>query len=309
MYKERAYEIEKAALIAIAGNTLLAVMKIGAGLLSNSLAVLGDGIDSSTDVVASVITFITARIIAKPPDRRHPYGHFRAEAIATKVLGFIIFFVGMQLALTTSRRIIGRVPYDLPEQLALYAAAVSIVGKIGLTFFLNRLGRRLQSSLLLANAKNMQGDILTSAGVLAGLGFTLLLRLPLLDLITAFCISVWIIKTAFGIFMESNLELMDGVGDHEVYQEIFNAVKSVSGAINPHRTRVRRLANVYIIDLDIEVDGNKTITEAHDIAVKVEDTIRERLDNVYDIMVHVEPLGNVEKDERYGLSSDTDAMS
>jgi cation diffusion facilitator family transporter len=126
--------------------------------------------------------------------------------------------------------------------------------------------------------------------------------MPLLDSITALLISLWIMRTAFTIFVESNMELMDGLGDQTVYPVIFKAVDEISGAVNPHRTRVRRLGNMYIIDLDIEVDGGKTVTEAHNIAIQVEHTIKQRVDNVYDIMVHVEPKGNVERNERFGVT-------
>jgi cation diffusion facilitator family transporter len=190
----------------------------------------------------------------------------------------------------------------VPEVVALYAAGISIVGKIALTAVLLRSGKRLDSSMLRANGKNMQNDILISAGVLAGVVFTHVFRLPLLDSIIALLVGLWIMRTAFTIFMESNLELMDGVGDQTVYPGIFKAVEEVSGAVNPHRTRVRRLGNMYIIDLDIEVDGKKTVTEAHEIALQVEQTIKQRVDNVYDIMVHVEPKGNVELDERFGIT-------
>lgn len=302
MDRERAARIELISWVAIVGNLLLALLKIIVGIRAGSLAVLGDGIDSTTDIVASGITLFAARIIVKPPDREHPYGHFRAETIATKTLSFIIFFVGAQLALSTVRRIISGEYGGVPGIAALYAAAISIVGKVALSVLLSRSGKKLDSSMLRANGKNMQSDILISTGVLAGVVFTQAFRMPLLDSIAALLISLWIMRTAFTIFMESNMELMDGLGDQTVYPVIFKAVEETSGAVNPHRTRVRKLGNMYIIDLDIEVDGKKTVTEAHNIAVQVERTIKQRVDNVYDIMVHVEPRGNVELNERFGVT-------
>jgi len=300
--RERAHRIELISLVAIVGNLLLALLKIIVGIRAGSLAVLGDGIDSTTDIVACGITLFAARIIAKPPDREHPYGHFRAETIATKTMSFIIFFAGAQLALSTVQRIISGEYGGVPEIAALYAAAISIVGKVALSVLLFRSGKKLDSSMLRANGKNMQSDILISTGVLAGVVFTQIFRMPLLDSITALLISLWIMRTAFTIFMESNMELMDGLGDQTVYAVIFKAIDEISGALNPHRTRVRRLGNMYIIDLDIEVDGGKTVTEAHKIAIQVEHTIKQRVDNVYDIMVHVEPRGNVERNERFGVT-------
>ena len=304
MYARRARQIERIGWIAAVGNLTLAVLKIVAGLLGGSLAVLGDGLDSTTDVVASAITIFAARVIAKPPDRSHPYGHFRAETIASKTLSFIIFFMGAQLCLTTARRLLGGVPPELPEPLALYAVIVSIAAKVALAVLLIRSGRQLSSSMLTANGKNMKGDILISTGVLVGLVFTRVLRLPILDPIVALAIGIWIMKTAFGIFLESNKELMDGLDDPTIYPIVFEAVAGVSEAVNPHRARIRQLANMYLIDLDIEVDGSLTVSAAHDIAVRVEERIRQKLENVYDIMVHVEPLGNVEHGERYGIAED-----
>jgi cation diffusion facilitator family transporter len=297
MSKNRVERIRSASIIAIAGNTILALAKIATGLAAGSLAVLGDGIDTSTDIVTSVITLVASRIIAKPPDPEHPYGHSRAETLATKLLSFIIFFAGAQLVLSTGRRLLAGGPARLPDPLAIYVTLASIAGKAALTFSQIRIGRKAQSPMLIANGKNMQNDILISLGVLVGLLFT-----HLLDSAVALLVGLWIIRVAFGIFMETNLELMDGVSNPAVYPAIFEAVDSVAGAVNPHRTRVRKLANMYIIDLDIEVEGSQTVDEAHRIAVRVEDTIKERLDNVYDIVVHIEPLGNVESDERFGLS-------
>jgi len=304
MYADRARKIERIAWVAVFGNLALALMKILGGLIGESLAVLGDGLDSTTDIAASAITIFAARVIAKPPDRIHPYGHFRAETIASKTLSFIIFFMGAQLALSTVRRLTGGLAEEVPQALALYAAAASIVGKLGLAILLSRVGRRLSSSMLIANGKNMKSDILVSAGVLAGVLFTRLLHLPILDPIVALAISAWIMRTAFVIFLESNEELMDGLDDPTIYPIVFEAVSEVSEAANPHRARVRRLANMYLIDLDIEVDGSLTVADAHDVAVRVEERIKQKLDNVYDIMVHVEPLGNVEREERFGITDD-----
>ena len=98
---------------------------------------------------------------------------------------------------------------------------------------------------------------------------------------------------------------MDGVDDKSVYEQIFAAVDKTEGAINPHRTRVRKIASLYVIDLDVEVDGSITVTAAHEIAMSLETEIRTSVENVYDIMVHVEPKGNIEHTEKFGVSGDT----
>ncbi|MBI9102391.1 MAG: cation transporter [Spirochaetales bacterium] len=302
MKKSRQREIEKASLAGIGGNLFLAVISIFSGLVFNSLALVGAGIDAATDIVSSIITLFTARIAAKPPDRDHPYGHSRAETIATKLLSFIIFFAGAQLALKSINSIYMGVERVIPEFYALIAAGVSVVGKVLLYVYKLKIGRRVNSSMLIADAKNMLSDVVLTGSVFAGIVLTRVFALPVLDLILACAVSLWIMRLAFTIFLESSQELMDGIEDREVYNQIFHAVNSVPGAGHPHRVRVRKLSIMYVVDLDIEVDGDINVRQGHDIARQVEKAIKENVKDVYDIIVHVEPRGNLESAEQYGLS-------
>lgn len=302
MDSERTKNVKLASWIAISGNTVLAVLKIVIGFVSGSLAVVGDGIDTSTDIITSFITLFAAMIMAKPPDKTHPYGHHRVEAVATKVVAFVIFFVGAQLALSTVTSLIEGAQKEIPSIMAIFVTVLSVVGKSVLTLSQFRLGRRYESPMIIANGRNMLNDIFISSGVLIGLIFTVTLHIPILDTILALAVSIWVMKTAVQVFMESTVEVMDGISDHSVYDKIYQAVSEVDGASNPHRTRIRQIANLYVIDLDIEVDGNMSVENGHNIAVAVEERIRFAIKNVYDIIVHVEPHGNVETDEKYGGS-------
>jgi cation diffusion facilitator family transporter len=300
--ENRQKEIAKASWIAIIGNALLSLSKIVFGLLSGSLAVVSDGIDSATDIVTSLITLLTARIVAKPPDMGYPYGYERADTIAAKTLSFIIFFAGAQLGISTIVKIIGNHPQQLPSNLALYITGISIVGKFLLSRCLMRAGKKVQSPMLIVNAKNMQNDILISGAVLVGLLFTFILHLPILDSLTALAVSIWILKVAFDIFMQTNTELMDGLKDSEIYTKIFDAIDSVKDAANPHRVRVRQLGNMYMMDIDIEVNGAMTVFDAHKVAHEVEERIRKDIDNIYDMMIHIEPAGDDAANERFGVT-------
>ena len=297
---ERGHYVKIAAWIAICGNGVLAILKIVIGIRSGSIAVIGDGIDTATDIVASIVTLFAAVIMVKPPDKDHPYGHLRAEAIATKVVAFVIFFAGAQLALSAIRKLMGVEVISLPSTPAIHITVVSILGKSILALTQLRLGKRHQSPMIIANGKNMINDIFTSAGVLIGLGFIYLLNLPVLDSILAIVISLWIIKTAISIFLESSVEVMESVHDSSIYDSIFDAVDSIASASNPHRTRIRQIGHLYVIDLDIEVDGVLSVSSGHEIATSVEERIKGSVDNVYDIIVHVEPKGNREDGEKYG---------
>ena len=297
----RSRVIKKASAIGIAGNALLSAAKIGVGFLSGSYAVISDGLDSASDVLTYGITYYASRIINKPPDYKYPYGYQRAEAVATKVLSFVIFFVGAQLFYSSLMRIIEDHPHQMPSMLALYVTIFSVAGKFGLYLYTLITGKRIRSQMLIANGKNMRNDILISMSVLVGLFFTYQLELPVVDLVTALLVSIWIMKDAFSIFMQSSVELMDGVEDSTIYYKIFEAVEQTRGAHHPHRVRLRKHAEQYVIALDIEVDPRITISEAHGIAKQVEENIKQEVGKIFDVMVHTEPLGNEEK-EQFGLS-------
>ncbi|OHD22432.1 MAG: cation transporter [Spirochaetes bacterium GWB1_59_5] len=297
--------VRRAASISLVGNTILAVAKILVGFLSGSLAVIGDGIDSSTDVVISIVALAAAAVSVKPSDKEHPYGHARAETTATTILAFFIFFAGAQLLLSTIHTLREGAVREVPGAMAIWVTLGSIAGKLLLVWTQRSAGKKTGSNMLLANAKNMRNDVVMSASVLVGLMLSTLLNAPIADSIVALFVGVWVMKSALGVFSEANDEIMDGKADPALYQTIFDAVKSVPGAGNPHRARVRRLAAFYDIDLDIEIDGRKTVLEGHDIAQAVERAIKTKIEGVYDIVVHVEPAGSGEHDEQYGLNERT----
>jgi cation diffusion facilitator family transporter len=288
--------------ISTIGNTILSVSKIIIGLLSGSLAVLGDGIDSATDVVISVVMVFTARIMNRPPSQKYVYGYEKAESIATKILSMVIFYAGIQMFISSLEKIFRAGPRELPSAVAVYVTVFSILGKLGLAFYQYRQGRKINSSMLIANAKNMRNDVVISASVLVGLVFTFVFRLPILDAVTGLVVSLFIVRSSIGIFMDSNVELMDGVKDISVYNKIFEAVERVPGASNPHRVRSRLIGNLYMIDLDVEANGEITLNEAHGIADAVERSIKASIENVYDIVVHIEPSGKHHPAEKFGMN-------
>ncbi len=299
---KRTQRIKKASWVAIIGNAVLGVLKLYIGIISGSLAVVADAIDTITDILTSLITLITAKEISKPPDPAFPYGYERAETIATKILAFVIFFAGAQFSYYALSRIISGEEYVLPSLLAIYVTLFSIAGKIFLSQYLCKTGKRIKSPMITANGQNMKNDILISLSVLVGLFFTFILKLPIIDTIIALAVGIWVMRAAVKIFMKTNVELMDGLKDPEIYHKIFKAVDSIEGAHNPHRTRVRQIGYKYVIDMDIEVNSELTVKEAHEISNLIEDKIKEDIDDVYDIIIHIEPCGNIDEDEKFGLS-------
>ena len=293
--------IRIAAVTAIVGNTVLAILKIITGIRTDSAALLGDGIDSSTDVLIGIITLVISKIISKPADVAHPWGHGRAETISTVLLSFIIFFAGAQLITSSVSSLFSGNQQYIPSMTAIIIALISIAGKSLLAWSQYLLGKRADSIMIKANAKNMAGDVVISFGVLAGLSITAVTVSAYADTIISILIGAWIVKTAVGIFLEANVELMDGNYDMEPYRVIVHAVNSVEGANNPHRARIRRIAGFWDIDFDIDVAPECTVLEAHGIASQIEKEIKKNLENVFDIMIHMEPLGD-NTAEVFGLS-------
>jgi cation diffusion facilitator family transporter len=298
--KRRASLIQVASITAILGNFALSALKISVGLRAQSLAVVGDGIDSGVDVFIAIMSLVVARVISRPADAGHPWGHGRAETVATALLSLTLFFAGGQLILSSVQNLLFGKVMEIPGAPALIVTAVSIAGKLLLAWSQYLFGRKTGSAMLRANAKNMAGDVLISVAVLLGLFLSRLFNRGIIDSAVAILVGFWVIRQAVGIFLEANAELMDG-SSIDSYRAVFEAVRSVEKAGNPHRTRMRRIAGLWDIDIDIEVNPDITVREAHAIATEVEFAIKSRVEGVYDIMVHVEPVGDSGKHEGFGL--------
>lgn len=302
MKKDRDYYIILVAYVTLFGNAAMAVLKLATGFVTNSFAVVGDGIDSSTDVIISIIALFSTYVSRKPPDKIHTFGHKRAETIGTKLLSFIILFAGIQLFSSSIGKIISGGEQSVPNIVTVLIVIMSIIGKLLLSAINFKIGKKIGSDLVIANAKNMRNDIFTSTGVLLGLIFTIFLKLPILDPIIAMLVALWILKTGVEIFLETSSELMDGIKDKTIYNKIFDIIKLFDKVQNPHRVRVRKLGNYHIIDMDIEVSPEITVKEAHDIATAIEVEFKDKIENIYDIMIHTEPYGYLHRNETFGLN-------
>jgi cation diffusion facilitator family transporter len=294
--------IKRASLAGIIGNALLAFLKIGVGLWSGSLAVLADGVDSTGDVFGSVIILYTSYLLLRPPSTKFPYGYGKAEAIATKSLAFILFFAGVQLIIESIRSLIQAEQGVFFKPIVFCVLILSIIVKIVLAKIQLRIGRNTESKLLIANGKNMQADIFISLSVLVGIGFSYFLQFPLIDNILALMVALWIFRVAYRIFIDTNLELMDALVDKDLYQKIFSIIDEIDEVHNPHRMRVRKIGHSYMIAVDLEMDPGMTLQKAHYLSHVVERKIKETVDNVFDVAIHMEPVGINLNEKDIGVS-------
>ena len=178
------------------------------------------------------------------------------------------------------------------------------MGKLLLALNQYLMGKKAQSLMILANARNMVNDIVISVSVLIGFIISLIFHAPYFDPIIALFVSCLIIKSGITLFIELNVELMDGNTNQQVYEQLFAAVATVPQVKNPHRARIRKMANLWDIDLDIEVDGSMPVSDAHLIAEKTSAVIRNTLGNVYDVVIHIEPYDSDRVGECYGVSAE-----
>ena len=299
--------VRTASFIALGGNLLLCILKLAAGFITGSLAVLGDGLDTATDVGIAVMAVLVSFIINKPSDSRYPWGRQRAETIASMALAFIIIFAGFQLLTASINKLIQVYRGSallMPQRIAMIVTGVSIVGKLLLALNQYLMGKKAQSLMILANARNMVNDIVISASVFIGFVISLIFHAPYFDPIIALLVSCLIMKSGITLFIELNVELMDGNTNQQVYEQLFAAVATVPQVKNPHRARIRKMANLWDIDLDIEVDGSMPVSDAHLIAEKTSAVIRNTLGNVYDVVIHIEPYDSDRVGECYGVSAE-----
>lgn len=289
--------------LAVFTNAILAGLKILTGLIFNSMSILADGIDSSTDILTSTIVYFATRLSSKPPDKLHPYGHHKIENIAAKIISFIMFYAGISLSIESIKRLINGEYFTIIGFVPLIITLISIAGKLTLFLIEYRAGKKYNRQSIIAEALNMRNDIMLSSIVFIGI-FLNKIGLPWMDPLVGLIISIFIIKVSFEIFSENFYSLMDGIhpGEEWLYDVVFESCKQCEGVHNPHKVRIRKIGNKYDIDMDIEVDPNLTVKKAHEITNCLKSKISHSLDEkLFDLVIHVEPISNVES-EPYGLS-------
>lgn len=276
--------------LSIIGNTLLSVLKLLAGLLANSGAMMSDAIHSASDVFSTIVVIIGVKISGKESDKEHPYGHERLECVAAIVLATILAVTGLGIGWAALQKIL-EADYDnlaVPGVLALAAAILSIVVKEAMFWYTRAGAKRIDSGALMADAWHHRSDALSSVGALVGIGGARL-GFPILDPVASLIICAFIEKAAFEIFMDAVDKMVDKACDEETEEQMLGCVLRQAGVIAVDLLQTRTFGNKIYVDVEIRADGNIPLREAHDIAETVHDTIEREFPKVKHIMVHVNP--------------------
>ncbi|MCV9887241.1 cation diffusion facilitator family transporter [Metabacillus halosaccharovorans] len=276
---------ERGAIISIVAYICLSVLKLIIGYMSNSAALRADGLNNTTDIIASIAVLIGLKLSQRPPDENHRYGHWKSETIASMVASFIMATVGLQVLIDACIGLVhGR--DESPDVMAAYVGIFSAIVMYFVYLYNKKLAEKIKSKAVMAAAKDNISDAWVSMGTAIGI-FGSQLNMPWIDTVTAIIVGLLICKTAFDIFMQASHELSDGFDENKllIYDEQIRKVDGVKGI---KQIKGRSYGNNEVVDVVILVNSRLYITEAHDIATQVEKVMRNEY-GVYDVHVHVEP--------------------
>ncbi len=280
--------------IGIIVNTLLALFKGIGGWLTGSRALLADALHSASDIVGSVVILFAVKIANKPPDEEHPYGHGKAENIASIIVALLLIVVGVEISISSIKIFFGETPSS-PGLIALIIIIISIVIKEALFHYKYFLGKKYQSTALISEAWHHRSDSLSSFAALLGIVAAMvgeayhLAWLLYGDAVASIIVSFIVIKVGFSLAKESSLIMMEKVLSHHETERFMNTVNEIDGVLRIDQMYARTHGRYVVIDIKVSVDPDISVKEGHDIAKKVKDSLIANHHDIEDVLVHINP--------------------
>jgi cation diffusion facilitator family transporter len=291
---KREEEIARVTLTGSVVNLLLVAIKMVAGVVGHSAAMVSDAVHSLSDFLTDIVVLVFVRISARPQDESHDYGHGKFETLATLFIGLALAGAAIGIVVSGAGKLARWLQgEDLPApgKLALWAALISIVAKEILFQYTKFKGKHLNSKALEANAWHHRSDALSSIGAAIGIGGALLLgnRWTVLDPLASIVVGAMLVKVAWDLLGPSFGELTEQSLPAKTENEMLELIKSVEGVADPHHLRTRQIGNRVAAEVHIRLDGGMSLDQAHAIATEVENRFRERFGTASHIIVHMEP--------------------
>jgi cation diffusion facilitator family transporter len=285
-------KLESGARLALVGmglNAVLCAVKIGAGVIGHSYALIADGFESLLDILSSLLIWGGLKFAAKPPDETHPYGHGKAEPVAAILGSMIILGAGAGLAVESIEAI--SAPRTAPALYTLPVLVAVIIVKEFHARRVKRMARETSSTAMEADALHHRTDAITSAAALVGITVALVggKAYHKADNWAALFACAIIGYNGLLIFWPSLRDLMDTAPPNNVQERVRSAAIKVEGVAETEQCRVRKMGLEYYVDLHVKVNGSMTVTEGHGIAHLVKDAVRQAVPEVADVLVHIEP--------------------
>ena len=280
----------RVSMITIIGNIALSVIKLLAGIIAHSNAMISDAVHSASDVFSTIVVIIGIKLASKKSDKEHPYGHERLECVAAIVLAIVLFITGLGIGMEALKNIVSGDYENLmvPGILALIAAILSIVAKEGMYWYTRYYAKKIDSSALMADAWHHRSDAFSSIGALIGIGGARL-GFPIMDSIASLVIFVFIVKAAFDIFKDAMDKMVDHSCDEAMENQLRDCIMRNDNVLGIDILQTRIFGNKIYVDVEIQADGSLTLQEGHKIAEAVHDDIERTFPKVKHIMVHVNP--------------------
>lgn len=280
----------KVSMVSIIGNIILSVLKLLAGIIANSGAMISDAVHSASDVFSSIVVIIGVRLSAKKSDKEHPYGHERMECVAAIILAVVLLVTGLFIGEGTIETLAsGEInKLEVPGVLALIAAAVSIAVKESMFWYTRHYAKLLDSGAVMADAWHHRSDALSSVGALIGIAGARM-GIPVLEPVASLVICVFILKAAYDIFKDAVDKMVDHSCGDETEEALRQCALSQDGVKGVDLLHTRIFGNKIYVDIEIKMDGGKTLSEGHETAERVHNEIERNFPKVKHIMVHVNP--------------------
>lgn len=279
---------KKSTLVSVAVNLTLTVGQVFTGLISGSQGLIADGIHSLTDLVADFVVLLANHHSSKDADEDHRYGHQRYETAASLFLGVSLLFVGMGMLWSAGQKIVSPTVVGQIQILALYVALGALIAKELLFRYMLIVAERARSSMLVANAWHARSDAASSLVVAVGI-VGALLGYPILDSVGALVVGLMIARTGWNFSWEALHDLMDRAVSLEEHQKIEKIIQATPGVKGCHDLRTRKMGDLILVDVHIEVDGNETVQVGHDIAQEAANRVMASLP-ILNVMTHVDPV-------------------
>ena len=280
--------VARMSVVGVVGNVLLAVFKLVAGLLGNSMALVSDAIHSASDVLATAVAYIGDRIARRAADENHPYGHERFEQLAAAILALILAGVGIGIGIAGVQSALAGGPEEAPGLLPLIAAAVSIGVKEGMFWYTRHGARAIGSDVFMADAWHHRTDALSSVAALIGVAAARM-GFPLGDSIASIVICAFILKVAWEVGRAAVGKLVDESGGEELDEQIADCASACEGIDHIDSVITRRFGTQFYADVEVAMDGSLTLAEAHRRAEAVHAAIEHDFPQVKHVTVHVNP--------------------
>lgn len=275
--------------VSIIGNIILAILKLLAGIIAHSGAMISDAVHSASDVFSTFVVIGGVKMAGKAEDSDHPYGHDRLESVAAIILAVALAITGVGIGYTGIKNIINAKELAMPGALALIAAVISIIAKEAMYWYTRNGAKKINSDALMADAWHHRSDALSSVGSFIGIGGAML-GYPILDPLASVIICVFVLKVSIDIFKEAINKMVDKACDEEVEALMKEMVLSHEDIVSLDLIRTRMFGSKVYVDIEFSANGNMTLYEAHAIAEHIHEEMEEKFPDVKHCMVHVNPV-------------------